>query len=409
MPTLSVAPSSDLDTSKSTKPVLFCFSHLRWSFVYQRPQHLLSRAAQQYTVHFFEEPIFETGVSPHLQSSVVSKGVQVHVPILPPDLREAEIIEAQKKLLDRCLTLVGPVTLAWYYTPMALKFSAHLDFPVCVYDCMDELSAFAGAPREMRQLEKSLFAKCDFVFTGGNALYDSKRRFHDQVSAFPSSVDVSHFTPARNRSMTAPEDMKSIPHPRIGYVGVIDERIDLQLIKDTAAAKPNWNFCMIGPVAKIDPASLPQGPNIHWLGIRSYAELPAYLSQFDVAWMPFALNESTRYISPTKTPEFLAAGLPVVSTPVPDVVRSWGSIGLTSIASSVSETVAAIARNIGRACDAKFIGRVDVELASLSWDDTWLRMSSIIGRKMKTRTASVFKPRELVSAPVSQAAVVSDV
>ncbi len=209
----------------------------------------------------------------------------------------------QRILVDRALASVQYENLVlWYYTPMALPFTDHIDADVCVYDCMDELSAFKNAPRELIQLERLLMQRADVVFTGGQSIYEAKRRLHKSIHPFPSSIDVAHFHKARKPGKD-PADQAGIPHPRVGFAGVIDERLDIKLLAQAAEAMPDVHFVMIGPVVKIDPADLPRNANIHWLGGKSYAELPTYMAHWDCGWMPFALNEATRYISPTKTPD----------------------------------------------------------------------------------------------------------
>jgi len=253
-----------------------------------------------------------------------------------------------------------------------------------VYDCMDELSAFQGAPPELRQREADLFQQADLVFTGGQSLYEVKRHQHPNVYAFPSSIDVTHFVQAR-QAIDDPVDQANIPHPRLGFYGVIDERMDIDLLKGVAIARPDWQLVLIGPIVKIDPASLPQLPNIHYLGGKSYAELPHYLAGWDVALLPFARNESTRFISPTKTPEYLAAGKPVVSTSIRDVVRPYRDLGLVQIADSVPEFVAAVEVALQTAQkDSEWLDRVDAFLAQNSWDKTWASMSHLIESAVST-------------------------
>lgn len=362
-------------------PSLVCFSHLRWNFVFQRPQHILTRAARTFRVHFVEEPIFEACIKPYMRCCVVADGVSVAVPILPDTIPRAEHAKCVALLLDHYLETAAPSpAVGWYYTPMALEHSAHLTFPVQVYDCMDELSCFKDAPDNLRDLEQQLMAKSDIVFTGGVSLFEAKRELHDNVHVLPSSIDRAHFAPARTRMLAEPSDLAAIPHPRVGYFGVLDERLDLALVDAVAAARPDWQFVMLGPVAKIDPACLPSRPNIHWLGIKTYAELPAYLAHFDVGWMPFALNDATRYISPTKTPEFLAAGLPLASTKVTDVVRAYGAAGLVEIADGAEEMMRSLGSLLSQRDDQEFLARVDRHLASMSWDSTWARMLSEITR-----------------------------
>lgn len=255
---------------------------------------------------------------------------------------------------------------------MALGFSSQLNAAVTVYDCMDELSHFLHAPRELREREQELFRIADVVFTGGISLFEVKREQHRNVHAFPSSIDVSHFQQARE-SQPDPADQAQIPHPRAGFIGVIDERLDTVLIGEVARLRPNVHFVLIGPVVKIDPATLPQAPNLHYLGGKQYAELPAYLAGWDVALMPFAINDATRFISPTKTPEYLAAGKPVVSTPIRDVVRGYGEEGLVEIAGDPESFATAIDRALDPP-KAEWRERVEQKLAAGSWDLTWNAM-----------------------------------
>jgi glycosyltransferase involved in cell wall biosynthesis len=361
------APSAPSD-------VLLCFSHLRWNFVLQRPQHLLTRAAKDYRVFFFEEPRYAAGSAVRLETTKTPEGVTVLTPVLPEGTRPTDVTRAQRKLVVQFLAGIQFERLVlWYYTPMALTFSRHLVGDACVYDNMDELSAFKGAHPRLLALERELFRKADVVFTGGHSLYEAKRDRHRNIHPFPSSVDVAHFARARQASRAAPADQAAIASPRLGFFGVIDERMDLDLVARLADLRPDWNLVMIGPVVKIDPAALPQRPNIHWLGQKPYAVLPDYLAGWDVGLMPFAINESTRFISPTKTPEFLAAGVPVISTPIRDVVRPYGEKGLVAIAADAAGFTAAGERYLCAPRKALFAA-VDRHLAELSWDKTWMGM-----------------------------------
>jgi len=363
-------------------PLLVCFSHLRWDFVWQRPQHLLSRAAKHYRVLVIEEPIFKPAAMPHMDVSLRPGGVRIATPVLPDGSSSTDIRLAQRRLTERLLDAEpdGP-RIFWYYTPMALDFSSGLDCDLCVYDNMDELSAFRGASPELLALERQLFARADLVFTGGMSLYEAKRGRHHSVHGFPSSIDFDHFAKARRLRGQDPQDQAAIPHPRFGFFGVIDERMDIELVRDVARLRPNWQFVMIGPVVKIDPATLPRGENIHWIGGKSYADLPRYLSGWDVGFMPFALNEATRFISPTKTPEFLAAGVPVVSTAITDVVRPYGEKGLVEIAKTPLEVVAKAEQLLKRPKEA-WLQRVDRHLAAGSWDKTWAAMHRLMASAM---------------------------
>ena len=362
-----------------TTAALLCFAHLRWHFVYQRPQHLMARFAREHPVFFIEEPVATDAAEPWLESHAVDGGIRIVVPRMPGSFTRPEADSTQRALLDQLLATQGiRRPLLYYFTPLALKFSGHIGASLIVYDCMDELSAFAGAPPETIELERALLARADLVFTGGVSLFEAKRHLHPNVHAFPSSVDVAHF--ARARVLRSdPEDQAPLPRPRLGFYGVIDERLDLELIDAVAALRPEWHLVMVGPVVKIDPAVLPRRPNIHWLGPKLYEELPLYLAGWDVALLPFARNESTRFISPTKTPEYLAAGRPVVSTPITDVVRSYGEAGLARIAATPEDFVAqceAALRDARR--PAVWLARVDRALGQMSWDSTYARMRELM-------------------------------
>ncbi len=374
------------------KPILVCFSHLRWSFVWQRPQHLLSRAARTYRVIFIEDPLFANAGEPHLDLSYGPGAVTVAVPVLPEGLSRAEQNACRKSLVDDLLaSMAAPVAVTWFYTPMALEAFDHIASKICVYDCMDELSAFRGAPPELDRYERILFEKADIVFTGGHSLYEAKRSRHPNVHCVPSSIDAAHFRQARAQSfISEPNDQARIEHPRIGFFGVIDERMDTALLTGMADLQPDWQLVMLGPVVKVDPAELPRRPNIHWLGPKRYEELPSYLAGWDLGLMPFAMNEATRFISPTKTPEFLAAGLPLISTPIKDVVRTYGEPGYVEIAADAPEAVAKAAMLLRRP-RSRWRARVDRFLASTSWDLTWKKMSEELDL-LRARSSSLTIP-----------------
>ena len=372
----------------SCRATIVCFSHLRWNSVFQRPQHLLTRAARSYAVWYFEEPKFEPGGKPRLETYTDMSGVRVVTPVLPEGMPGSRAAAAQRQLLDQVLQAISSDTLiGWYYTPMALTFTRDLAFNACVYDNMDELSAFVGAPAEMLQMEHALFDRADVVFTGGHSLYEAKRHRHSNIHAFPSSVDTAHFAIARSREIIEPEDQAPIPHPRLGFFGVIDERFDVALLGALARLRSDWQFVMIGPVVKIDEATLPRLPNIHWLGCKLYSDLPRYLAGWNVGLMPFALNASTRFISPTKTPEFLAAGIPVVCSPIPDVVRCYGDPGLVQIATDAEDFASKAQALLGG--QPRWLERVDAQLALSSWDTTWESMRGLV-RRVTRKSARSF-------------------
>jgi UDP-galactopyranose mutase len=387
---------------------LVCFSHLRWDFVYQRPQHLLSRCAQERRVFFIEEPIFGNG-SMRLDVQEREGGVRVVVPHLPEGLRsEIATTAVLKEMIRRLFSEQGiHEYVFWYYTPMALSFTRHFSPIATIYDCMDELSAFKGAHSKLADFEQELFKRADLVFTGGRSLYEAKRNAHPAVHLFPSSIDVLHFGRARSIT-TDPPDQADIPKPRLGFFGVIDERFDIELLKAVAKKRPDWHFVMIGPVVKIHPKTLPKNPNIHYLGGKKYEELPGYLAGWDLALLLFARNESTRFISPTKTPEYLAAGKPVISTSIRDVVRPYGEMNLVRIADSSTEFIRAAEDLMGESeYNSAWLKQVDDFLADISWDKTWAQMSHLINQTIETKQRGTVRTSPLSDTRCQRAAVVA--
>ena len=348
----------------------------------------MTRFSHANRVFFIEEPVFGDD-GPRLEVSRRERGLHVVTPHLPngsdaDDAMPGLIADLRKnENIDRAVL--------WFYTPMMLDWRGDLEPSCVVYDCMDELSMFKNAPPELIDREQRLFELADLVFTGGQSLYEAKREKHPSVHAFPSSIDVKHFETALDQT-SEPEDQRSIPLPRIGFFGVIDERTDIDLLSKIAELRPDWHFVMLGPVVKIDEADLPHRENIHYLGGKGYGDLSAYIGGWDVAMMPFAINDSTRFISPTKTPEYLAAGRPVVSTPIREVVRPYGELGLVHIASTPEEFVNAIETAMAedseerRAKAAKF-------LSAISWDKTQNEMRQLI--------------EEVIATPAGHRAVVS--
>jgi UDP-galactopyranose mutase len=351
---------------------VICFSHLRWNFVYQRPQHLMSRLAKNTRVFFVEEPEYDEGI--YYDVVQHTDNLWVIVPHLSRTMDESAMIDHQKEFLLRLLCNMNVRRYAlWYYTPMALLISDHLQPLVTIYDCMDELSAFKFAPHALKQLELQLLQKADVVFTGGQGLYEAKKNQHHNIYPFPSSIDFNHFFQARTLKVD-PQDQEDIPHPRFGFYGVIDERMDLQLLNEIAMARNDWHFVLIGPVVKVNESDLPRRDNIHYLGKKEYSELPSYLSGWDIAIMPFALNESTRYISPTKTPEYLAGGKPVISTPILDVVKQYCTV--IHFANKADDFIKIAEHDIEKT--PTWLEKVDKILSQNSWDKTWSEMKRII-------------------------------
>jgi len=391
------AEPSAPDSEPST---LICFSHLRWNFVFQRPQHLMCRFAREMNVIFWEEPV---DIAPRetafleVREAQDSNNVRIVVPHLPQGMPDDAREAALKRLLDAHVASIRGPLIAWYYTPMMLPFSRHLDADVTVFDAMDELSKFKFAPVKLLDLEQELIDRADIVFTGGSSLYEAKKGRHDNIHCFPSSVDRVHFLKARARQFD-PADQEDLPKPRLGFYGVIDERFDIELLDKAAEMRPDWSFVMVGPVVKISQDDLPRRHNIHYLGPKTYAQLPGYLSGWDVALMPFAMNESTEFISPTKTPEYLAGGKPVVSTPIKDVVRHYGQLEGVKIASTPEQFVAACeeALELSHHPESGWLAEADLMLSATSWDTTQARMAGLIADVLGVRTGA--NPALLVAA-----------
>ncbi|MBS7231536.1 glycosyltransferase [Flavobacterium psychroterrae] len=353
-------------TAQKYDMVVFC--HLRWQFVYQRPQHLISRLSKNAKILLIEEPI---GYDNHDESSGNLLVINENLHILQPKVKD---IEAISIILPEYISNLNP-SVGWFYSASFSPLLEVFDFETVVFDCMDELTLFKGAPKQLIDQEKYLMANADIVFTGGKSLYESKKQHHDNVYCFPSSVDQPHFAQALN-GIEVPADIANLQAPVVGYFGVIDERIDLELLHETAKKLPNVSFVMIGPLAKIDQSDLPVEDNIYYLGMRSYNELPNYLKGFDIAMMPFAINDATKYISPTKTLEYMAAGKPIISTKITDVVRDY------SICVNLVETADEFCEAITYLFDKRDQLSMELEyfdiLKNTSWDATANKMESII-------------------------------
>lgn len=358
-------------------PTLIVFCHLRWDFVFQRPQHLMTRLAEHYNILFIEEPMHTEGEA-RLEKTEVAPNITVvrpHTPIHQFGFHDDQLPTLQALLANLAPQDESPIV--WFYTPMALPLLQVFNPSKVVYDCMDELAMFKNAPKQLLQRESALLNIADVVFTGGPSLYQSKRDRHANAHCFSSSVDAAHFRQALDTSISHP-DQAHIPHPRLGFYGVIDERFDVDLVSSMADAHPEWQIVLVGPVVKIDPATLPKQPNVHYMGQRSYDQLPTFLAGWDVCLLPFAMNDSTKFISPTKVLEYMAAELPSVSTPITDVKVPYGDV--VEIAASHADFVAACERQLALDGDARqaMAKRMREVVAGTSWDLTASRMHALI-------------------------------
>lgn len=404
---------------------LICISHLRWNFVWQRPQHLLSRLAQYYRVLFVEEPVTNTEIEQPQLDTFAGHGqhpitilrlfypAQQHFWIGHNDPRTQQ---SYAMLLNNYLQQQGyQQPLLWLYTPMAASFIQTIRPQVVIYDVMDELATFKGAPVELKMQERMLLEEADVIFTGGVSLYRARQALAKNIHLFPSGVETSHFAQAdSNRpharpTLSLPSELANLSGPILGYFGVIDERMDLNLLAGLAQRHPNWQIVLIGPVIKIEPETLPQAPNLHYLGMKSYQELPNYLARFDVALVPFLMNESTRFLSPTKTLEYLAAHKPVVATPIPDIVELYGDyvrIGAT-LAEFASQVEAALNESAEQRASQR--ERVDSLLASNSWDAITNRMHEILQKQVASAQPGVSKQRKKPTSKATSGKSVSPV
>jgi glycosyltransferase involved in cell wall biosynthesis len=367
------------------------FSHLRWDSVFQRPHHIVTRLARRRPVWFIEEPIARGDGSGLDLATVAPNVVRCQLRIGRARGFDPDDVPELASQLSELRRLIAPPRAAWLYTPMALPLARLLRPALIAYDCMDELSAFLFAPPALLEWEAELLAAAGVVFTGGRSLYDAKRRRHANVHCMPSSVERAHFHAAT--ALADADDQAALPRPRLGFYGVIDERLDLPLLDAVAAARPQWQFVMVGPVVKIDPARLPRHPNLHWLGARPYDALPRYLAGWDVCLMPFARNDATRFISPTKTLEYMAAERPIVSTSIRDVAEPYGDI--VYLGDTPAAFTAACARALS-AADAERRARIErmrSVVETTSWDATAATMYAALLKAQAPRQQTVARPQ----------------
>lgn len=364
--------------------------HLRWDFVWQRPQQIFSRLAASHRILFVEDPMHAP--EPRLEISEPYPNVVRVVPFLPQEIAGVDAqCQATLPMLHEALRshplLAGRFDdpVQWFYSPMTSPcFMGRFGGRGVVYDCMDELANFRFAPPQLREREAFLLRKADVVFTGGWQLYESKSRHHGNVHFYGCGVDVEHFGKARREDTTVPEDLARLPRPVFGYFGVIDERLDYGLIAALAERFPEATVAMVGPLAKVERSELPDRPNIHWLGQRDYKDLPALVKGFDVCLMPFALNEATQFINPTKTLEYMAAGKPIVSTAIADVVRNFTPI--VDVARSLQEFIDAVERAWTSPCEDLVAQGIE-RAQCASWDATVQSMERNIQEAVPARRA----------------------
>ncbi|HET7770824.1 MAG TPA: glycosyltransferase [Chloroflexota bacterium] len=364
-------------------PPLIVYCHLRWDFVWQRPQQLMSRFARDRKVYFVEEPIHPEGAGEPPDGARFERRESEGVTVLQPVCRDLGPGPATAGKLDEMYArlsrdLVDQDELrdytAWFYTPMLFPAIKGLEPSLVVYDAMDELSLFKGAPPELLPRERELLGRADVVFTGGVSLGKAKAQHHANVHAFPSGVDAAHYAQALQPETKVPDDLEALAAPRVGFFGVIDERTDLELLRRAAELRPSYQLVMLGPVVKIDSAELPRLPNLHYLGQKQYRDLPGYVKGFDVCMMPFALNDATKFISPTKTLEYMAAHKPIVSTPVADVVGSYAdAVAICGTAEEFVGAIDAALKETGEERERRVVREREI-LERNSWDSIAERM-----------------------------------
>jgi UDP-galactopyranose mutase len=389
-------------------PHLIVLSHWRWDFVCRRPQQLMRRLSRHHPIIYVEEPVHEPGPA-GLSVKTRGAGIEVLVPHTPLEVAgfDDEQLRLLGPLLAEHMTQRGiDERIAWFYTPMAAPLIAWLQPQLVVYDCMDELSAQKDAPAEMAQREEELLRAASLVFAGGPALYEAKRRLHPRVHCVPSAVDPARFAPSRldassEEAREADRLQERLPHPRLGFYGVIDERIDLGLVDAVALARPDWQLVMAGPVLRLEPASLPQRPNIHWLGRQPHEVLPYLMAAWDVCLMPFALNEATRFISPTKPLEYMAGEKPIVSTAVPDVVALYGDVvRVARDAAGFTEACAALLRETGHQ-RARRLNNMATAVFRTSWESTAQCIHELMEQALESSDAGPLPPTRQQAAPLA--------
>jgi len=355
---------------------LIVFSHVRWDGMFQRPRHVLTRLARTWRVLFVEEPVFGAG-DPRGELRAVQDGITVltpHTPLTAPGFHDDQI-PLLTKLLGRAIAHEQIADYgAWFCTPMALPLLHRLGPRVVVYDCVDELAARDNAPRQFVQRENALLRVANVVFCSGPSLFEARRERHSNVVLCADSVDREHFAVGSDAAATH-ADIRGLARPRLGFIGVIDERIDVALLDRVALARPEWEICVVGPVGKADATMLlPYAPNLHYFGARRYEEWPAFLAGWDVALLPFARSDATRALNPVQALEYMAADRPIVSTPIADVETLYRDV--VRFGRADDAFIAAVEDTLVEPVPsrAQRIAAMRAIVNATSWDDTARRM-----------------------------------
>lgn len=383
------------ENEDATPYPILVHSHLRWDWVWQRPQQFLSRFAKSHPILFVEEPMPVEGLrKPRAvlrEESSVPNLTVLRTEFPPAMLANRETLDAEQKRLVLA-TLAGPLgaiferPVQWFYDPMAtISFAGQMNERAIVYDCMDQLSQFRGAPPELIRRERELLSVADVVFAGGPKIWKAKRESNSNCHSYGCGVDVHHFGKAREQNTEIPADLACMPGVRLGFFGVVDERMDYELLSALASAHPEWSLAIIGPACKVDPAGFPKHPNLHFLGGRDYEQLPAYVKGLDVCLMPFAMNEATEFINPTKALEYMATARPIVSSAVEDVVLQFSDV--VSIARSHTEFIAMCERAVHEPDPGQIARGVNLAKRN-SWEAIVVQMEAHIADALVKRQRS---------------------